>query len=151
TPDVDLKPEFKFTSELVFDKAAITNTYTKGYIYISNTGNIALSDYEILKSNITDLKQYIDPINNMTSQILLPNQSSTIQVNLPTPKEDTNVFINISFKNSGPFTGDTLLESDIKPTTPILLSVFVKILSLGLFSLIVILIYFGVVKLRRNE
>ncbi|MDD4382134.1 MAG: transglutaminase domain-containing protein, partial [Candidatus Dojkabacteria bacterium] len=52
TPDVDLKPEFKFTSELVFDKAVITNTYTKGYIYISNTGNIALSDYEILKSNI---------------------------------------------------------------------------------------------------
>lgn len=148
----NLKPNFTFTSEITFEKAVITNMYTKGYIYVSNKGNIAISDYEILKSSIENIKQYVDPINNMTSQILLPKQSSSIQINLPTPSSSQNLFVNLKFNNSGVFSKNILLESQIEPTTPVLLTLFVKLISTISFSLITILIYFGTMKaIRKNE
>jgi hypothetical protein len=148
----NLKPNFAFTSEITFEKAVITNMYTKGYIYVSNTGNIAISNYKILKSSIENIKQYVDPINNMTSQILLPKQSSSIQINLPTPNSNQNLFINLNFNNNGVFSKDILLESQIQPSTPILLSLIAKLLSLITFSLITMFVYFGTMKLiKKNE
>ena len=149
-PNAQIVPQFKVEAGLSFEKNLITRQFTKGYISLSNTGNIAITGYEIKKSNIENITKYIDPINNMFSQIVLPKQNSNIQVNLPVQEENINFFVNIKFTNQGVFSSEEVLEYDMSPTVPILLDIFVKILSTILFLLLSSLIYFGIVKLRKH-
>ncbi len=149
-PDAQIAPLFKVDAGLTFDKNLITKFYTKGYISLSNTGNVAITSYEIKKSNIEEITKYIDPINNMSSQIVLPKQNSNIQINLPVQEKNINFFINIKFTNQNIFSSEEVLEYGISPVMPILLDIFVKILSTILFILLSSLIYFGIVKLKKH-
>ncbi|HOF79146.1 MAG TPA: transglutaminase-like domain-containing protein [Candidatus Dojkabacteria bacterium] len=149
-PNAQIVPQFKVDAGLTFEKNTVTRPFTKGYISLSNTGNIAITGYEIKKSNIENITRYIDPINNMSSQIVLPKQNSNIQINLPMQEKDINFFVNIRFTNQNIFSSEEILEYEMTPTVPILLDIFVKILSTILFILLSSLIYFGIVKLKKH-
>jgi len=86
----------------------------------------------------------------MSSQIVLPKQNSNIQINLPMQEKDINFFVNIRFTNQNIFSSEEILEYEMTPTVPILLDIFVKILSTILFILLSSLIYFGIVKLKKH-
>jgi len=86
----------------------------------------------------------------MSSQIVLPKQNASIQINLPIQKKNINLFVNVRFSNHDIFSTEKLLESNLTPTVPLLLDIFVKILSTILFLLLSSLIYFGIVKLRKH-
>jgi len=149
-PYAKITPQFKVNSELTFEKNMITKPFTKGYISLSNIGNIAITGYEIRKSNIENLVKYIDPINNMSSQLVLPKQNSNIQLNLPVQEKNINFFVNIKFTNHNIFSSEEILEHNITPVVPPLLDIFVKVLSTVLFLLLSSLIYFGIVKLKKH-
>jgi len=149
-PNAQIVPQFKVDAGLSFEKNLITRPFTKGYISLSNTGNIAITGYEIKKSNIENITKYVDPINNMSSQIVLPKQNSSIQINLPVQEENINFFVNVKFTNQGIFSSEEVLEYDMSPVVPILLDIFVKVLSTILFLLLSSLIYFGIVKLKKH-
>lgn len=149
-PYAKITPQFKVNSELTFEKNMITKPFTKGYISLSNIGNIAITGYEIRKSNIENLVKYIDPINNMSSQLVLPKQNSNIQLNLPVQEKNINFFVNIKFTNHNIFSSEEILEHNITPAVPLLLDIFVKVLSTVLFLLLSSLIYFGIVKLKKH-
>lgn len=150
-PYAKITPQFKVNSELTFEKNMITKPFTKGYISLSNIGNIAITGYEIRKSNIENLEKYIDPINNMSSQLVLPKQNSNIQLNLPVQEKNINFFVNIKFANHNIFSSEEILEHNITPVVPPLLDIFVKVLSTVLFLLLSSLVYFGIVKLKKHE
>lgn len=149
-PNVEIAPEFSVDASVSFEKNLVTKLFTKGYISLSNTGNIAITEYEIKKSNIEDITRYIDPINNMSSQIVLPKQNANIQINLPVQEKNINLFLNVRFSNYNTFSAERLLESSITPSVPFLLDILVKILSTIFFLLLSSLIYFGIVKLRKH-
>jgi len=149
-PDVEIAPVFTVEASIFFEKNLVTRQFTKGYISLSNTGNVAITEYEIKKSNIENIAKYIDPINNISSQIVLPKQNANIQINLPVQEENINLFVNVRFSNHDIFSTEKLLESSITPSIPFLLDILVKILSTILFLLLSSLIYFGIVKLRKH-
>jgi len=149
-PDAKIAPQFKVESGLTFERNLVTKPFTKGYISLSNTGNIAITGYEIKKSNIENLIKYIDPINNMSSQLVLPKQNSNIQINLPVQEKNINFFVNVKFTNQNIFSSEEILEYNMTPTVPLLLDIFVKILSTIIFLLLSSLIYFGIVKLKKH-
>lgn len=149
-PNVEIAPEFSVEASISFEKNLVTKLFTKGYISLSNTGNVAITDYDIRKSNIENITKYVDPINNMSSQIVLPKQNANIQINLPVQEKDINLFVNVRFSNQEIFSTEKLLESSITPSVPFLLDILVKILSTILFLLLSSSIYFGIVKLRKH-
>ena len=133
-------PSLSTESELDIDKNNIVNKYINGIISFKNTGNIIITGYEILKSNI-DIQTYIDQIQNMNSQILLPKQTINISLNIPEEKFEENIFINLSLKNNNYLHKDILLEDSIETEPVLYLAVLSKLLSLAIGAIPIFLIY----------
>jgi hypothetical protein len=147
----DILPKFAIDSEFSFDQHKITDKYIRGYVHISNTGNLAVNEYSILKSNISDISKYLDPVNNLQSQIILPKQNNSIQFNVPYDKiTSKNLFVNILYTNLKRYKKEETLETEVIETVPIFVSILSKVVSLVIFGVFVFLIYFLVVIFKKR-
>jgi len=146
----EITPILKFETQLVFDDNNTVSKYIKGLVNISNTGNIAITKYAIGNSNIEDIKKYIDPVNNINSQVILPKQSATLQLNIPNNLDTTNVFLNIEFSNQD-FSESVLSASDTNITVPLYLQIATKIISVLSFAGILYLVYSLLNKRNLNK
>lgn len=146
----DINPEFLIESSLSFEKYKSTDQFVKAYIDIENKGNIALTSYEIFGSNIDNLASFADPVNNLHSQIILPDQKGRVQFNIPYEKlESRNIFVNIEYENNGRYRLEQTLETDTEEIVPLYLSILSKIVSVLAFCGILFLIYFIAKKAKR--
>lgn len=147
----DISPGFEINSELSFKGYKITDKFVKGYIHISNSGNIAITGYTISKSNIENIHSYLDPVNNLQSTIVLPKQNSTIQFNIPYEEiTSSNLFVNIQYNNLNIYKKDETLETKIEENTPLSLSLLSKFVSLLVFGVFVFLIYFVLLFINKK-
>lgn len=141
----EIYPEFSIESELEFKSFKNTDPFVKAFIHITNSGNLTMSGYDILKSNIENLQRFADPVNNLQSQIILPEQKANVQYNIPYDDIDSrNIFVNIQFENFNRFNSEETLESNVEEITPLYLSIFSKIISILVFCVVIFLIYFSV-------
>jgi len=147
----EIVPELKFNTQLVFDNNNTISKYIKGLLNITNTGNIAINNYTIGESNIADIKKYIDPVNNINSQVILPTQSATLQLNIPNALDVSNISLNIEFSNED-FSESVLSASDTNIKTPVYIQILTKAISLLTFAGVVYLIYFisKKISLKKN-
>lgn len=144
--------EFDFKADLSFERMVSTQKHTRGYINLTNTGNTALNDYQILNSNIEDLSSFIDPLNNLRSRIILPNQSSKIQFNFPSDKlKHEEIEIDLLLQNSGIFEKEINLKTPLGKDTPYSLRIGSKVLSILLFVILLLLIYLGIRFVRKKK
>ena len=137
----ELIPELKFETQLVFESSNTLSKYLKGLINVSNTGNIAINEYALGESNIENIKKYVDPVNNINSQIILPKQTATLQLNVPNSINTSNVFVNIEFSNED-YSESVLSASDTNIQIPIYLQIITKAISILSFLGIIYLVYF---------
>lgn len=147
----EISPEFSVNAQMVFDNNNIISKYIKVLINISNTGNIAIKDNDITRSSFDNLSKYLDPVNNINSQIVLPKQNAAIQYNLLNTGNFSNSFVSINFSNMQ-FKQEILLQTDLKILVPIYITILVKIISLASFIGLIYLIYFLIkkYKIKRN-
>lgn len=132
---------YDFNLELLFDPYKLTNPYFKGSLLITNTGNTILDMFNISKSN-PNLKQYIDYIENNTQNILLPNQVSKINFNIPTDKVEENVFAVVNALSGTVQIDDKMVESEIKiVSNNINMDILIKLISVTAFSTLLFLVY----------
>ncbi len=146
----EVVPNFSVEAQLVFDSNNILSKYFKTLINITNTGNIAISDYAISQSSFENLQRYVDPVNNINTQIVLPKQSATLQFNIPNSGSYSNSYVNITFSNMD-YKKELLLESDLDIFIPVYMQVMVKILSLASFLGLGYLVYFLVKKFKHKQ
>ena len=139
--DKEISPILKADVELEFQENNLLNKYLKGSINYSNLGNIAITSYEILKSNF-NADKYLDSVYNSESQIILPKQNGQIFFNLPTDLEENSPYLTITLKNNNGIFEKYLINDEIivKPNT--FLSILAKIISIGIFGGFIYLIYF---------
>jgi hypothetical protein len=143
-------PEFKVNSEFAFEEYKVTDKYLKAYIHISNIGNIAVNDYSILKSNISEITKYLDPVNNLRSQIILPKENSSLQFNIPYNEvHSRNLFVTAAFRNLDMYELEETLEAEVQEEVPIYVSLVSKLVSILIFGIFVFLIYFLITKGRK--
>jgi hypothetical protein len=150
----DIKAEFDVKSELDFEDYKITDKYLKGYIYVSNKGNTIVNGYNITKSNISNMQKYLDPVSNLQSQIIIPSQNSTLQLNIPNEKiNDSKIFANVIFRNHDLYQKETLLEKEVGEIIPGYLLILAKSVSLVVFAGGAFLIYFllKIIKQKRKN
>lgn len=139
------------TVELTFEKLKSTDQYLKGYLYILNSGNIAINSHFLEKSNIENIRKYIDPVNNIYSKIILPKQSATIQLNIPYNSiRSSNIFLNLTLANNSSNQKNFLLEQNVTEILPIYILIISKIISISVFLVGFFLIYFGIKKIRKH-
>lgn len=141
----EITASFAPSAQLVFENADITSKYIKMLVNISNTGNVAISGYSISQSRVENLQKYIDPINNINSQIILPKENGTIQFNIQNNGVLSNTFVNIKFLNNG-YSKELLLESNPTLNIPLYIQVLTKVISVLAFAGLVYLIYFSINK-----
>lgn len=149
--DESIEVKFLQESQLIFGKTMITDQYIKGTINVLNKGNIAISRIDILKSNILDIKRYLDPVNNLNSRIILPKESSIIQLNIPNNNIAGISFVNLKFVTEKYSTESLLESSSLKVETPLMLELLSFVLSFLGFSLFVYLVYFVGMKFRKTN
>lgn len=136
-------PTFETSSELRFEKFKTTDRFLKGYIYITNTGNTTINNFSIKNSNISNIAKYVDPVNNLNSQIIIPKQSAHLQINIPNEEvQGSNIFLDVSLLNTEHYEHGDLLDENIEKEIPIYVVLLSKSLSLGVFGLFAFLIYF---------
>jgi hypothetical protein len=139
------------SAEFVIENYKITDQYAKGFVNISNSGNIAVNSIEITSSNISEIPKYMDPVNNLQSQIILPKQNGSIQFNIPYSEIDyEKLFVSISFANLDRYKIDDTLQTDIEENVPTFLSILSKVLSILIFSIFLFLIYFLLSFIKRK-
>ena len=143
-------PELSTTTSLYFESNTIISPYVKAILNITNTGNIAIRNYEISQSNIEMLEKYIDPVNNISSQIILPNQSSTIQFNILNLSLPDSLVAPIKFSNFD-YNQEITTTEGFNIQTPVFITILVKTISLAVFAGIVYLGYWGIKKLRKKN
>ena len=141
-------PSLSLDSNMIFEDDNIVNKYIGGSISFKNTGNVAITGYEILKSNIS-VQEYIDPVENMNSQIVLPGQTTEISLNIPSEEKQESIFINASLKNKNYLTKEILLEEDIYTEPIFYLSILSKLISLFIGGILIFLIYSVIQKGRK--
>lgn len=146
----EITPTLKLETQLVFDNNDTISKYIKGLVNISNTGNIAITQYAIGTSNIEGLQKYIDPVNNINSQVILPKQNATLQLNIPNTLDTSNIFLNMKFSNQD-YSESVLSASDTNIHTPLYLQIITKAISLLLFIGISYLVYFIIRKVKNKR
>jgi hypothetical protein len=150
--ELEITGTFNFNSDLSFEELISTKRYLRGYLYISNTGNTTINNFEIVKSNLSEINTYVDPINNLRSRIILPKQNATVQFNVPTEDiVDDNIDLNITLSNLGIFNEEISLSTPLEKDTPIYISIISKIISVLLFSVLVFLVYLGINFIRKRK
>ena len=148
----DIIGVFDLNSELSFERLITTQKFLRGYIYLSNTGNTTINNYNIVNSNIDGLNSYIDPLNNLSSRIILPKQNAKLQFNIPTENiNDDNINVDILFTNTDIYEKEISLETSLEKDTPVYISILSKIFSIILFSSLILLIYFGVTFIKKKK
>lgn len=148
----NLQSDFSLKSELRFDKYDVTKKYAIGYIYILNDGNIAVSDFSLINSNIGNIRKYIDPVVNTSTQIILPKESSKIQINIPFTELLThNVTLTTKYSNNSGNSKQETIKAEIDKSIPVQLQVLVKTLSATLFALFLLLVYSIVKKFNHRK
>lgn len=145
-----LTPALSTTTSLYFENNTIISPYIKALLNITNTGNIAIRNYEISLSNIEMLEKYIDPVNNINSQILLPNSSASLQFNILNLSIPDTLTISTKFKNFD-YNQEVTTSDGFNIQTPIFITILVKIISLISFAGVVYLVYWGFKKLKRKN
>ncbi len=146
----EITPILKLDAQLVFDNNNTISKYIKGLVNISNTGNIAINQYVIGTSNIEGLQKYIDPVNNINSQVILPKQNATLQLNIPNTFDTSNIFVNIKFSNQD-YSESVLSASDTNIQTPLYLQILTKAISLLSFIGLSYLVYFLIRRIRNKK
>jgi len=143
--------DMSVSSSLSLDDYDITKKYTKGYITTSNTGNIVISKIELKQSNIGNIKKYLDSVNNNSSLILMPKQTSNIQLNIPTERLNlSKVSISAQYINNAGEKKDLTVSDELTNNEPLYTKILSKILSLISFALF-ILIPYVIYKLIRKK
>jgi len=145
-----LTPTLSTTTSLYFENNIIVSPYIKAILNITNTGNIAIRKYEISLSNIEMLEKYIDPVNNINSQIILPNQSAALQFNILNISIPDNLTITTKFSNFD-YDHEITTSEGFNIQTPIFITILVKAISLATFAGIVYLGYWGIKKLKQKH
>lgn len=146
----DIVPTFSVDAQLVFDNNNILSKYIKVLVNVSNTGNVAIRNSELLKSSFEDITKYLDPVNNLNSQIILPKQNATIQYNLLNTNSYSNSYISMNFSNMQ-LSKEVLLQSDLKIIIPMYINILTKIISMGTFIGLIYLVYFFVKKFKNKK
>lgn len=138
----DIQKNMSVNSDLNFDEYDITKKYAVAYITTSNTGNVIVSKIDLLKSNIGNLKRYIDSVNNSSSNILLPKQTSNIQLNIPTTQLSfRNLSVTTLYINNTGEAKELTLSDEIPDNIPFYTRMLSKILSLLSFGILLFLLY----------
>ncbi len=145
-----LTPTLNATTSLYFENNTIISPYIKAILNITNTGNIAVRGYDINLSNIEMIEKYIDPVNNINSQIILPNQSATLQFNILNTGLPDTFSLATNFKNFD-YSQEITTNEGFNIQTPIVITIIVKLISLAVFGGVIYLIYWGVKKLKQNH
>lgn len=143
--DEVLTPTFAPEANLVFENTDITSKYIKATVNISNKGNIAIAKSNIKQSSIENLIKYLDPINNINSQMVLPNQNASMQFNILNTGKLENTYITIGFSNYG-YSKDIMVQSNPTESIPLYLQIITKVISIASFATVIYLVYFGVNK-----
>lgn len=139
----DIQPQFSIDALFAIENFSITKPYAKGLLKLKNEGNIALNNIIISKSNIENLIKYTDPIKNMQSDILLPNQENFLQFNIPHDKiNSTNIFVETSLTNLDRYKIDETLETVVEEEVPLYILILSKLLSILIFCTFLFLLYF---------
>ena len=145
-----MTPELSATTSLYFENNTVISPYIKALLNITNTGNVAIRNYEISQSNIEMLEKYIDPVNNINSQIILPNQSATIQFNILNLSLPETLIVPVKFENFD-YNQEITTTEGFNIQTPIFITILVKAISLAVFAGIVYLGYWGFKKLKKKN
>lgn len=145
-----LTPELSTTTSLYFENNTIISPYIKAILNITNTGNLAVRNYELSLSNIEMLEKYIDPVNNINSQIILPNGSATIQFNILNISLPDTLTTSTKFKNFD-YSQEVTTSEGFNIQTPIFITILVKAISLASFAGLVYLMYWGIKKLKQRH
>lgn len=149
--DGDKEKTFEPKTELYFEELKSTDKYLKGYIYITNQGNIAITSTSFLSSNINNILKYIDPVNNTTSHIILPKQNATIQMNIPYSSiSSPELFVNLKFSNTSTNTKEIMVKQNVSEIIPIYITLLSKFASILCFFIFIYLVYFVYRKIRKN-
>jgi len=120
----------------------VTKNYVKSFLKISNTGNIAISNIDFVKSNIGDVAKYLDSVNYSPSSLLLPKQNTDIQINIPIEKiSSSKVYFSGIAKNTATLSQEFYVESEIPNGIPTYINILSKILSFVFFSTVLIIGY----------
>lgn len=140
--DTNVEKKFSISSSLDFDTYDITKKYAKAYITTSNSGNVVISQIALLQSNMGNVKQYLDSVNNNSSMILLPKQTSNIQLNIPAEKIFfKKATITIRTSNNHGQAEDSVISDDIPENIPLYTRILAKILSLASFVMVMAILY----------
>ncbi len=147
----DIQPQFSIDALFTIEDFSITKPYAKGLLKLKNEGNIALNNIVISKSNIENLTKYTDPIKNMQSDILLPNQENFLQFNIPHDKISfTNIFVETTLSNLDRYKTDETLGTEVEQEVPLHISIISKSLSILVFCVLLFLLYF-LIKLKNKK
>lgn len=139
-------------SQISFNEYDIAEKYAIGYIYSTNKGNIAITGTTLTKSNISNISKYIDPVTASSSQILLPKQSRTIQLNVPSKElEYSDIYITLNHQNPSGILKIEDIKTSISLRTPISIKILSKITSIGIFSLLILLVYLSFNKIIKPK
>ncbi len=148
--DITISPTLNAESILDIEDNTLVKKYITGNISLKNTGNVVITDYTILKSNI-DLVNYIDKITDMNSKILLPKQNISVSLNIPSEKYMPDIFANLKLKNKDYLSKEILLQESIDVQPVPYLSVLSKLCSLAIFILIIFLLYSVIKKIKNRK
>ena len=145
--ETGITPNFAVETSLYFEDNNILSPYVKGLFSIKNEGNIAVRDYAVTQANIQDIEKYIDPVNNINSQIILPHQSATMQFNIPNISIPEALSLSVDFLVFD-YNQEVNITEGVNIQTPVFVTIVVKILSVSLFAGVVYLVYFVIKKKR---
>jgi len=147
----DILPNFSIDSHFVLENYNITKPYAKGLLKLKNNGNIALNNIIVSNSNIENLTKYTDPVQNMQSNILLPNEENFLQFNIPHDEiNSSNIFVVTSLTNLNRHKIDQTIETKVEHEVPLYISILSKSLSILIFCSFLFLLYF-LIKLKKKK
>lgn len=148
--DHEIYPDFSFEADLTMETFKPTDSLIKAHLHILNTGNVVINSYNILGSNVDNLRGFTDPVNNLQSQIILPGQRNSIQFNVPYENlRNEDFFLHVEFSNLNKYANEELMEIKTNENIPIYLSVLSKAMSILIFGVILFLIYFITTKISK--
>lgn len=128
--------------DLILQPFNLSDPYLVGYISIENKGNTIIDNIEISKSK-PDLTKYIDYIDNNSQIILLPNETYDIKFNIPYKDIEDTLFAVVDVLSGTEEIKNSYVEENIEILNDQKnLNTFSKLLSVFLYVLISIPIYF---------
>jgi len=139
-----------FQPSLVFQPYNISDPYLIGSLDIINTGTTILDTFQIIESNL-NLSSYIDYIENNRRTFVLPGQSHSIRLNIPTENIENNISAVISASSGTQATEEKEITKEIEIIKDYKdLDILTKLLSLLLFLVVGASVYFISKKVRGN-